>query len=236
MLPTFQSAASVKTVWGMIAVAIVALFFLSRKQRGKASRFVWAVAIGIIILALVSILGWLQLQREGAHERAIYHLRVTVLDPQQIPVNDARVWSSIDAIPKKVDGGWEFSIPAGSKPVDGKLIVYAQVQNVFWMGRQAVALSGDYYPSATILLRADDRAQIRGIVEDATGKGIAGARVSVVGYSAETVTTKEDGGFVLPAHAADGQQVELHVKVNHRALDQWHPAGKSPATLVVADN
>lgn len=220
-------------MWGLAAVAIVALFYLTKRQRGKVSRI---VVIGIIVLVLVPAVGWLRLQSEGIHQRAIYHLRVTVLDPQNVPIDDARVWSSTDAVPKKVDGGWEFTIPAGSKPFDGKLTIYAQVQNAFWQGRQEIRLATDYYPTATISLRADDQAQVRGIVEDATGKAIIGARVSVVGYPDEAVTTKEDGSFVLPAHAADGQQVELHVEGRHQAIDQWHPAGRFPATLVLAGN
>jgi hypothetical protein len=236
MLTLFQTAAGITTIWGLAGIAIVALLYFRNKQRGKVPPIAWAVVIGIVALALVPTLGWLQLQHEGIHQKDIYHLRVTVLDPQNTPVNDARVWSSTDAIPKKVDGGWEFSIPAGSKPSDGKLTIYAQVENSFWRGTRDVQLADDYYPTAAVLLSADDRAQIRGIVTDAAGRAVTGARVSVVGYPAEAVSTKEDGNFVLPAHAADGQQVELHAEKQRKAVDQWHPAGRFPATLVLSGN
>jgi hypothetical protein len=35
---------------------------------------------------------------------AIYRVRVTVLDPAQVPVEDAKVWSSMGGEPKKVAG------------------------------------------------------------------------------------------------------------------------------------
>ena len=34
--------------------------------------------------------------------------------------------------------------------------------------------------------------------------------------SHQIVITQADGGFELPAHAADGQQVELHAEKLHR--------------------
>jgi len=95
-----------------------------------------------------------------------------------------------------------------------------------------VQLANDYYPTATLLLSADDRAHVIGIVEDGDKKGLADARVSVVGYPTEAITTKEGGNFVLPAHAADGQQVELHAERHGEAVDQWHPAGRFPAHLI----
>lgn len=57
--------------------------------------------------------------------------------------------------------------------------------------------------------------------------------MSVVGYPAEAFTTKEDGNFVLPAHVAIDQQVELHAEKQGEAVDQWHPAGRFPATIIV---
>jgi hypothetical protein len=76
--------------------------------------------------------------------------------------------------------------------------------------------------------------QVRGIVADESGKGIAGALVSVVGYQNEAVKTTEGGNFTLPAHAADGQQVLLHAeKEGHEAANQWHPAGDFPATITL---
>ena len=226
-------------MWGLAAFTVVAILYvlelyLVKRQRGRVPAA--HAIVGLIVVALVPILGSLQLQREGLQQKGIYHLRVTVLDPQGMPTNDAQVWSSTDSIPKKVDGGWEFSIPAGSKPAEGRLTVYARVPNAFWQGQRELRLADEYYPTATVRLRADDKAQVRGIVQDAAGRAVAGARVCVVGYPAEAFTTKEDGNFVLLAHAAEGQEVELHAEKPTKSVNQWHPAGTFPVTLVLNAN
>lgn len=63
--------------------------------------------------------------REGANTSfrppAIYRVRVTVIDPQRVPVEDAKVWSTVGGEPKKVAGGWQFDIPGASLPGDGKV-------------------------------------------------------------------------------------------------------------------
>ena len=216
-------------MWGLCGIAIVSLLYLSLKQRGKVPPILWGIVAGIVLLALVPTWGRIQLQREQQYVG--YDLRVTVLDAQKIPVDDARVWASIDAIPKKVEGGWEFSIPSGSKPADGKLTIYAQ--DSFSTGSTEVQLKEDYHPTAAIQLVTDETAHVRGMVQDSAGRAVSGALVSVVGYG-ETFTTKDDGSFVLAAHAAEGQQVQLHVeKQGYHPVNQWCPAGKTPATLVL---
>lgn len=47
------------------------------------------------------------------------------------------------------------------------------------------------------------------------GSAVEGVRVSVVGHEEEAVTTGSGGQFVLPAHAADGQQAQLHAEKAH---------------------
>jgi Carboxypeptidase regulatory-like domain len=75
-------------------------------------------------------------------------------------------------------------------------------------------------------------ATVRGIILDESGNALEGVRVSVVGSEGEAVTTGPGGQFVLPAHAADGQQVQIHAeKPGYRSITQFHPAGSFPATL-----
>jgi hypothetical protein len=57
-----------------------------------------------------------------------------------MPVDEAKVTSSIGGEPKKVDGGWEFDIPQGNKPTDGKLTIYAEVRSAFLTGKSDVVL------------------------------------------------------------------------------------------------
>src|SRR5207245_1669999 len=93
----------------------------------------------------------------------------------------------------------------------------------------------DYNPTTIIKLSTDSSARVRGIVVDSTGKGLAGVRVSVAGYSAEAIVTTDGGSFDIPAHAAEGQQVYLHAeKDGFRGESLWHPAGSTPARIELA--
>jgi hypothetical protein len=67
---------------------------------------------------------------------------------------------------------------------------------------------------------------------DRRGRAVAGARVSVAGYEAEAVITKEGGNFELPAHAAVKQQVRLHAEKRGAGVADLHiQAGGEPAIL-----
>jgi hypothetical protein len=86
---------------------------------------------------------------------AIYRVRVTVVGPQGTPVDDAKVWSSMGGEPKKVAGGWQFDIPAASRPANGKLTVWASLDAAFLKGSQEVQLDADHNPAVSIPLGTD---------------------------------------------------------------------------------
>lgn len=194
MTQIFEAAARVSTIWSLAAFAIAAVLMLTIKKKGPG---VIAALVAIVILGLVPIIGSLYVYAIKTPE--IYRLRVTVLSPMRVPVNDAKVTSSTGGEPKKVEGGWQFDIPAASKPANGQLVVYAKVDDTALTGETEVHLADDYNPLATILLRADQSATVRGIVLDDNGAALADATVSVVGYGNEGVKTGADGGFSLPA-------------------------------------
>jgi hypothetical protein len=82
-----------------------------------------------------------------------YLVRVTVLDLQQMPVNDADVQPSVSSELKKVVGGWEITIPAASKPADGKVTVYASKLGASLFGQEDLVLDKDPNYSIKIQLR-----------------------------------------------------------------------------------
>lgn len=168
---------------------------------------------------------------------AIYRVRVTVLNLRQNPVEDARVWSSIGGEPKKVAGGWQFDIPAASKPTEGNITFYASKQTAFLAGKQDLRLAEDFNPAITIQLEKEKSVTVGGVVVDKSGRALSGVRVTVVGHEDTGVITSGSGNFVLTAYAADGQQVLLHAeKEGYRARNQWHPAGDEPATIILLRN
>jgi hypothetical protein len=165
----------------------------------------------------------------------IYRVRVTVIDPQRRPVEDAKVWSTIGGEPKKVAGGWQFDIPAASIPVNGKVTFFASKENSFLDGERDLQLDSDASPAVTIeVAKKVKEVVVRGIVVDEANNAIGEVRVSVVGHESEAVITQPNGGFVLPAHAAVGQQILLHAeKPGYKAVNQYHPAGEEPVTIIL---
>jgi hypothetical protein len=165
-------------------------------------------------------------------KEASYRVRVIVLDPHQTPVSDAKVWSSIGGEPMKVEGGWLFVIARDTKPQDGKVTFYASKDAAFLKGQAPLQLADDHNPSVTVALDNSRTAKVIGIVEDERQSAVVGATVSVIGYDSEAEVTKTSGSFSLPAHAADGQQVQLHAeKAGYRPANAWCPAGDTPCMI-----
>jgi hypothetical protein len=189
---------------------------------------------GFFSVGLLATAGHFYLKHSEAVLNSVYRVRVTVIGTEHTPVENATVWSSIGGEPKKVNGGWEFDIPNGNKPLEGEIIIYAKIENTSLQGKANLRLETDRNPSIVVLVRPDESAMVRGTVEDQAGHALRGVDVSIVGYGDERVTTSANGSFVLRAHVADGQTVRLHAETSdYQPLDQDHPAGNAPAILVL---
>lgn len=210
---------------------VLALFQYFKKRNDTRSHVVkksmfWGIGT-LIVLYGAGIGVWVE-----PNAVDIYRLRVTVLDPQRIPVEDAKVWSSIGGEPKKVAGGWQFDISSASIPKDGKLIIFASIESVFQKGEYALQLTEDPNPSITIQLQKPTSASVRGIVIDESGRAVEGARINVVGYAKEAVTTLVGGNFELIAYVAEGEEVLLHIeKQGYAAENSRHRAGGKPIEI-----
>lgn len=226
----FEVASKISSAWSLAAFAIIALILLVTKLKGrKVPGVAWAVVIGVVIIALAPIFA-----PEYMNAYGIYRVRVVVLNEQQMPTNDAKVTCSVGGEVKKIDGGWEFNIPAKTKPADGRMQVYASEADAFLTGRAELELKDDYSPVVTIPLAKDTSARIMGIVVDTDNVPIGGVRVGVIGYETEIQTTQTGGNFSLPAHGANGQEVQLSVsKSGYTATTEWHQAGEFPVTITL---
>ncbi len=143
--------------------------------------------------------------------RGIYHVQVAVLRPVQSPVDIAQVESSNGG---ELKDGWGCVGTRGSpqaRPADGNVTLSASVKDEFYEGRSTLVLAQDYYPTATIQLVAETSAMLRGVVVNEDLAAVAGATVSIAGYS-DVAVTDQRGNFVLPAHAGKGQMVEVHAQ------------------------
>lgn len=185
------------------------------------------ILIGLGILAFIGTISAAIIGRWSfMPDNSIYRVRVMVVDDKGTPTEEAKVWSSFGGEPKRVAGGWQFDIPAASKPKDGKLTIFATKESAFLKGEAPLTLDKEVNPALTINLKRDVSAKVRGQIVDSKNRGIAGVKVFVVGYDIEAVMTKEGGNFELPAHAAIDQQVLVHAeKTGYRGANRNHPAG-----------
>lgn len=119
----------------------------------------WIIGSLAGFAVVVLMLLWWLIPLAPVKPDVIYRVRVTVLDPQQVPVNDAELISSVIGEQKKVDGGWEFDIPAASKPAEGKVTVsaskpgYASKPDAVLYGQEVLVLDKDLNPTIKIQLR-----------------------------------------------------------------------------------
>jgi len=205
----------------VIAASVFALVL-----RAKRPLMAWIVAAGIIVLGVAPFAASVFLQSRG-----VYHIQVVVVGPDQSPVEIAQVKSSNGGELKMVEGGWELDIPPQTRPVDGKVTLFASVKDEFQKGRSTLVLAQDYYPTATIQLVADTSAMVRGVVVDEGLRAVAGATVSITGYSDVAVTDRK-GNFVLPVHAGKGQMVEVRAQKDQLTGRLSAPAGKVVEVII----
>ena len=190
-------------------------------------------ASGSVGLFVVVLLWWFSPLAPIDAGGGVHTVRVAVLGPQGLPVEDAEIWSSLGGELVQVRGGWQFEIPASRLPEDGRITVHAAQRSAFLTGRTELELDpGQGLSSLAVELRPDRSASVRGIVVDPSGEPIGGARVSVMGFPEEAVTSSEHGSFEVAAHAAPLQEVRLRAtKPGFAPMDQYHLAGDEPVEL-----
>jgi len=201
---------------GIFALMIVALsiisyaFFKSAKPKVKISIF-FAMLAGVVAYGVA-----ISRAASATSNAAVYRVRVIVLSSQGTPVDDSRVWSSAGGEAMRVEGGWQFVIPAAAKPADGRVTVYAQVTAAFLTGQTELQLADDYNPTVKVQLSNPRLADVQGIVEDSQQRAIPGASVGVVGYDSEAQLTKANGGCRLMRRTAS----RYNCTVRDRDTDQ----------------
>jgi hypothetical protein len=227
-----EALSHVSTGLSLAAFAIVAVLTIvlatQRTRRVSPLAYLGLILVAVLSLSPIAADAWLK----HARQLGAYHVRVTVLNSQGTPTDDAHVWSDRGGEAAKVAGGWEFVIPAGPLTNNATLTIYAEVASDFLAGNTQVALSSDLNPAVTIRLTHDTTAVVRGSVQDQDGRAVPEVQVWVEGYNNESVKTGSTGGFELAAHAARGEQVLLHAeKVGYNPVSMRQPAGQGPVLL-----
>ncbi|MBC7788857.1 MAG: hypothetical protein H7Z74_02830 [Anaerolineae bacterium] len=237
VIPQFLEAASrISTAWSLAAfamVAILALLTFRARASARHNPLLWGGLAAIMVLTLTPTVAD-TLLRHQVQTADIYRLRVTVVGPDSVPVDHAKVWSSWGGQPKEFSGGWQFDIPRSTIPKTGAMTVFGSLEQAFLRGQSTVALNTDMNPAIILVLRSDTTAEIAGSVVDASRRPIDSARVWVEGHTDEAVFADKEGGFRLRTHGSTGQQVLLHAsKSRYSPVAQYHPGGREPAMLVL---
>jgi hypothetical protein len=206
-----------EAVAAFAVVFAVSVFTLA--LHAKRLFMAWIGAAGVIILGVTPFAASAFLRSRG-----IYHVQVVVVRPDQSPVDIAQVKSSNGEL-KMARDAWELDVPPQARPADGKVTLSASVKDEFMQGRSTLVLARDYYPTATIQLVAETSAMLRGVVVNEDLAAVAGATVSIAGYSDVAVTDRR-GNFVLPAHTGKGQMVEVYAQKGQLTGSLSAPAGK----------
>ena len=233
-----KAITSVSGPWTLAAYSIAAVLAVgnlavSRGRKSPPSSIVWGLVVVVCVLGLVPTLANAYLEHERIVIGAVYHVRVLVVNPQQVPVSGAILRTTASNETTETNQGiGQITIPRATMPADGKITIYADLGSEYLHGQTLFQLKDDLNPSIRIELKANGDAVISGFVEDNTSHAVAGATVSVLGGSSGV--TDRNGIFTLKANAAVGQPVRLHVeKDGYEAVDQDHPAGREPATIVL---
>ncbi len=200
---------------------VIAASAFALALRAKRPLVASIMAAGIVVFGVAPFAASTFLQSRG-----VYHVQVVVLEPDQSPVEIAQVKSSNGGKLKMVADGWELDIPPQARPADGKVTLFASVKDEFLKGASTLVLGRDYYPTATIQLVGDAAAKVRGVVVDEDLTAVAGATVSIVGYS-DVAVTDQKGNFVLPAHPIKLEQmIEVRAQKGQLTGLISAPAGK----------
>ena len=193
---------------GAIAIVSLVVAAIVFAIQFRAHRIVLASIFAALILA-IGLTPFLV--SHTLESRGIYHVQVYLVRPDQSPVYYAEIKSSTPGEMKIFEGGWRLDIPPQARPTDNKVTFSAAAKDDFLVGGSAVVLARDYYPTVTIPMVPDTSAKLRGVVVDEDMVAVEGAQVSIDGYPDKAITDKK-GNFVLPAHAGNGQMVEVRAQ------------------------
>jgi len=213
------------TVFAAVMAGIIgtALWYLVTK-RGRRR---WGAGAVIVIAILVI---WAGQSFSSPSRPDLYSVSVSVTSDSRRPLNNVVVSSSVGGEVKQRSGGWEIVIPSATLPTDRQVVIRAE-SDAFNPGSVQVVLENDPQPAVTIQLEPR-LATLRGIVRDEQARAVPGARVHLIGYSAESVLTDQQGAFVLPTHGAEGQEVRVRAELNgFESADQYHVVNSMPMTI-----
>lgn len=192
----------------------------------------WQGPLALAFMVIVGGVVYFAIDRFGPQPPSgEYLVRVTVLDPNSNPLDEAEVVSSLGGERKRVEGGWEFVIPKSAVPSNGMLTIRAAQRTRGLSGTETIALGDDRSVAVTVTTAQDTSAEIAGTVRDEHNNGIADARVT---HANGEAVTDPDGRFQLAANAPQGTEIRLHAtSEGYMPSDQYAVAGDDDVVIIL---
>jgi SEFIR domain len=164
-----------------------------------------------------------------------YKIRLTALDLQKRPVEDAQVWSSPKGELTKVSGGWELIIPTASLPTEKKVTVSIRTASPPLFRQIDLQLADKPDLIVNVQLERDTSSDVHGLVVGEDERPIPDALVQVQGYTGEPARTDANGAFKFPTRWGRNEQVYLNVeKAGYKTISEYpHLAGEEPAYIIL---
>ena len=113
-MQVLSSAAKISNEWSLAAFAsgvllLIVVFFLRRRRVPKAAeRVVYVAILSVVIIGALPFIS-----RAYSEGYGVYRIRITVENPQGMPINDATVTSSIGGNPRRLkEVGSSIFLPA----------------------------------------------------------------------------------------------------------------------------
>jgi hypothetical protein len=201
-----------------LAIGIVLVIFreilkkdiFPQLNRDQTYRLFQKLIICTFAIGTIGILAWVIVPplsaRFSPKANGAYSVKVTVLNPQGIPVADAKIHNSLGGSTRKIsDGLWEIVIDFDKKPASGQLTVIAW--NESGSVTQDIALADEHNLSMTLRLRstgalAGDKAAAG---QGAAGKATAGKATAGKPTADRRAADKPALGKVAEDNAAAGE-------------------------------
>ncbi len=152
-----------------------------------------------------------------AQAQAIYKVKVIVVDPENRPTDEAKVWSPLGVKPSKIEGGWQFDIPATSKQKNETLIFYASKSD-FLRGKKDLKLSNYFNPE--VIIRLSEEGVLPIYVVNTKGQPLEGVKLCTTAYGSIGEMTNSDGKarILLEEGVKPNDEVELTI-VEPKSMD-----------------
>jgi hypothetical protein len=225
-----QAAAKITDQYALAAYAIAALVaVIGVLKRGTIRGKPFLIVV--VVLAVLASASLPLVAKYIEEKGGIYRVTVAVFDLEGNRAKAPKVSTDVPSQSYDIGDSKQIEIALAHVPADRKVTFFAS-DSTGREGQTSLNLADDRTPSVTVKIAAKP-SEVRGNVLDRSGKGVTGARVSIIGEDG-SVATGDGGLFIIATRIPTGQPVTLLIeKDGYSPLRQQHLTGSAPATVVL---